>query len=54
MGLFCQKLLRVKPGPRPNGEPLGIAGTQFFTGHMPFLLPNQQRQIIDGVHYLVH
>jgi len=25
--------------------------TQFFTGRMPFLPPNQQRQSTEGVHY---
>jgi len=30
------------------------ASTQFFTGRMPFLLPNQQRQSTEGKHIVIN
>ena len=36
-------------GQVPNEKPLGIAKEGFFTGQMPFLLPNQQCQIQSTV-----
>jgi len=32
----------------PDRKPCQHLTTQFFTGRMPFLLPNQQRQITEG------
>jgi len=43
-----------KGGRAPGAPPLGSAHacqhptTQFFTGRMPFLPPNQQRQSTEG------
>jgi len=37
---ICKSALRSRPRQHPT--------TQFFTGQMPFLLPNQQRQITEG------
>jgi len=36
----------------PDTEPCQRPTTQFFTGWMPFLPPNQQRQSIDGNEYV--
>ena len=33
----------------PDREPRQHPTTQFFTGRMPFLLPNQQRQSTEGI-----
>jgi len=33
----------------PDREPRQHPTTQFFTGWMPFLLPNQQRQSTEGI-----
>jgi len=32
----------------PDRQPRQHCTTQFFTGQMPFLLPNQQHQSIEG------
>jgi len=32
----------------PDRQPCQHPTTQFFTGRMPFLLPNQQRQSTEG------
>jgi len=32
----------------PDGQPCQHPATQFFTGQMPFLPPNQQRQSTEG------
>jgi len=36
----------------PDREPRQHPTTQFFTGRMPFLPPNQQRQSIEGIEAL--
>jgi len=35
----------------PDREPRQHPTTQFFTGRMPFLPPNQQRQSTEGIKY---
>jgi len=36
----------------PNRQPRQHPTTVFFTGQMPFLLPNQQRQSTEGLLWL--
>jgi len=42
---ICWAICKSAPHPRP---PRQHPTTQFFTGRMPFLLPNQQRQSTEG------
>ena len=42
---ICCAICKSAPHPR---QPRQHPTTQFFTGRMPFLLPNQQRQSIEG------
>ena len=42
-----------KPAPHPR-QPRQHPTTQFFTGRMPFLPPNQQRQSTEGKTYMIH
>ena len=43
---ICWAICKSAPHPR---EPRQNATTQFFTGRMPFLTPNQQRQSTEGL-----
>ena len=42
---ICWAICKSAPHPR---QPRQHPTTQFFTGRMPFLLPNQQRQTTEG------
>jgi len=37
----------------PDSQPSQDHATQFFTGKMPFLLPNQQHQSTEGKYPLI-
>ena len=43
---ICWALCKSAPHPR---QPRQHPTTQFFTGRMPFLPPNQQRQSTEGI-----
>jgi len=42
----CWAICKSAPHPR---QPRQHPTTQFFTGRMPFLTPNQQRQSTEGI-----
>ena len=48
---ICWAICKSAPHPR---QPRQNPTTQFFTGRMPFLPPNQQRQSTEGEHCLYH
>ena len=47
---ICWAICKSAPHPR---QPRQHPTTQFFTGRMPFLPPNQQRQSTEGISLLV-